>query len=666
MKKLWNKISFRIIILTVIVFVPVLIFLIIFNIQSTHSATAALIQENQGNLDTAAQQLDNILEVTETLLKTMNNDSTLLDKIRYYKPRVAADAAEATPDTTAEIPPDNDANVPPPVDDDDLPRDNSADTATDAPTSDSADADADAPKSDSAKADADAPKSDSTGSSASGEISNDTESEYYRAVQLLFNHLQDSLAASDFTQNAFIYFPEQELFYNSKKEAQMTEYLNTIIQSDMSGGPVNLMDTYQKSWAPVYVGSQWYILRIWRYNPKANGYYIGAWFSVDALRDSIHVSINTDYDRLFIANGRGTYLNSNGLYINPNTIASGDMVHDSKGSDITGSGRTSEDYYYIYTLSEKAPIRLIKLLNTKTVKSLSPDISLAIFIMFLCFAMLILLFTVCIRRWLLSPISSTMRSMDRIRSGDIDHRIPVNSGDCVEFTSLNTLFNNMMDQVNQLKNEIYEGQLERQEIRLEYLQQQIQPHFILNTLNTLYNHTEDDIQKEIILLMTKYYRFVVNIDSRYVQLGQELDHIKNYLKLQQIRYPHAFEYEIRCESSLEIIPVPPFLIESFVGNTIKHALNFSDCVFIRIEAYLLDTFTTRIRISDTGEGFEDEVLDMINDYLENKTISEELGVGIRNSIERLRLIYHDNAAIRLYNQESGGAVVEIDLSLQMP
>ena len=256
--------------------------------------------------------------------------------------------------------------------------------------------------------------------------------------------------------------------------------------------------------------------------------------------------------------------------------------------------------------------------------------------------------------------------MDRIRAGDISHRIPVSPGDCVEFTSLNTLFNDMMDQVNQLKNELYEGQLERQEIRLEYLQQQIQPHFILNTLNTLYNHTEDEIQKEIILLMTKYYRFVVNVDSRYVQLGQELDHINNYLKLQKIRYPQAFEFEIVCESALEIIPVPPFLIESFVGNTIKHALNFSDCVHIRIEAYLLDTFTTRIRISDTGGGIDEEVLDMINDYLENKTICEELGVGIRNSVERLRLIYGDKAAIRLYNQESGGAVVEIDLSLQMP
>lgn len=600
MKRLWKRISFRIIILTAIVFVPVLIFLILFNIQTTRNTTASLIQENQGNLDTAVQQLDNIFEVTETILKTVNNDSTLLNKIRYYNPE------------THVVDPD-------------------------APVGDEDDDD----------------------------TSSDPEVEYHRAVQLLFTHLQDSMAASDFTQNAFIYFPKQELFYNSRKETMMTDYISQLIAADLSGGANNPMTVYQKTWSPVYVDGQWYILRIWKYNPKADGYYIGAWFSVEKLLDSIHISLG-EKDRLFIANVKGTYLNNSGIYVNPDNVISGDRITYTKNDTFTQGQAKAEDYYYIFARSEKAPLRLVKLLNTETVRALAPDISLAIGIMFLCFLLLILLFTVCIRRWLLRPMGATMHSMDIIRGGDISHRIPVDPKDCIEFTSLGTLFNTMMDQVNQLKNELYEGQLERQEIRLEYLQQQIQPHFILNTLNTLYNHTEDEVQKEIILLMTKYYRFVVNVDSRYVQLGQELEHIKNYLKLQQIRYPGAFEYDIRCDASLEIIPVPPFLIESFVGNTIKHALNFSDCVQIRVEAFLLDTFTTRIRISDTGEGIDEEVLEMIDDYLENKTISEELGVGIRNSIERLRLIYGDKAAIRLYNSEVGGAVVEIDLSLQMP
>ena len=244
------------------------------------------------------------------------------------------------------------------------------------------------------------------------------------------------------------------------------------------------------------------------------------------------------------------------------------------------------------------------------------------------------------------PLGRRMDAMVLIRSGDLSKRMPAESGDCTEFYLMSMLFNEMMDHVNQSKNEIYEGRIERQKIRLEYLQKQIQPHFILNTLNTLYNHTEDEVQRDIILLMTQYYRFVVNADSKYVLLGQELDHIRNYLNLQKVRYPSAFEYEIYCDNALEIVPVPPFLIESFVGNSIKHALNFIDCVHIRIEAVQIDTFNIRIRISDTGEGFDEEVIEMIQDYLSDRTIHEELGTGIRNSIERLRLIYGKKAGFR--------------------
>ena len=77
------------------------------------------------------------------------------------------------------------------------------------------------------------------------------------------------------------------------------------------------------------------------------------------------------------------------------------------------------------------------------------------------------------------------------------------------------------------------------ETELQYLSRQIQPHFILNTLNTIYNYSENDVKttKQLIRLTSGYYRYVVNVNSRYVQLGQELEHIQDYLRLQKMRYP---------------------------------------------------------------------------------------------------------------------------------
>ena len=71
-----------------------------------------------------------------------------------------------------------------------------------------------------------------------------------------------------------------------------------------------------------------------------------------------------------------------------------------------------------------------------------------------------------------------------------------------------------------------------------------------------------------------------------------------------------------------------------------------------------------IRIEDTGEGFSDDSLDAAREFIDNRVISEELGVGIRNSIERLQLMYKNNCGIKIFNKEPHGAVVEIRIREQ--
>ena len=261
------------------------------------------------------------------------------------------------------------------------------------------------------------------------------------------------------------------------------------------------------------------------------------------------------------------------------------------------------------------------------------------------------------------PMEKLRQSMEMIGKGDVKYRISGEVGWSAEFVSVAEQFNAMMDQLERLQHELYQGKLERQEVELQYLSRQIQPHFILNTLNTLYNYSESDIRtaQDIIRLTSKYYRYVVNVNSRYVQLGQELEHIGNYLKLQKIRYPSAFDYEVICDEALDIIPVPPFLVESFISNAVKYGRTAGEMVHIRIQAEKLQKFQIRIRISDTGEGFSEDMLDILSEYLETGNASELKGTGIRNSIQRLRLIYGERAFIRFFNQESGGAVVEIQI-----
>ena len=105
--------------------------------------------------------------------------------------------------------------------------------------------------------------------------------------------------------------------------------------------------------------------------------------------------------------------------------------------------------------------------------------------------------------------------------------------------------------------------------------------------------------------------------------------------------------------------VPPLLLESFVGNVLKYGQDAQDRIDIRIVANRPDEGTVRIVIADCGSGFPEEILDALRNYQRTGERDELLGVGICNSLDRLRLIYGDDASIYFYNGENHGAVVEI-------
>ena len=152
---------------------------------------------------------------------------------------------------------------------------------------------------------------------------------------------------------------------------------------------------------------------------------------------------------------------------------------------------------------------------------------------------------------------------------------------------------------------------------------------------------------------------MLNVNSSYISLREEFAHIDDYLKLQQIRNPGRFSYEIVCPDSAGKLPVPPFLIESFVGNSIKYTLGGREKVQLTMQAEEAGSGSTRITVSDTGPGFTDDVLDAVSEYQQSGIVSEELGVGIRNAIDRLRLIYHGRAQITFSNEIPHGARVDI-------
>ena len=266
-----------------------------------------------------------------------------------------------------------------------------------------------------------------------------------------------------------------------------------------------------------------------------------------------------------------------------------------------------------------------------------------------------------LRRLVIRPLRELTHAIHEIDRGNTAYRIPENTTS-YEFDQLNRQFNQSIETIATARSRIYETQLENERTRIRYLTQQMQPHFVLNTLNLIYSMEPSQyplIQKTVQCL-SRYYRYVAHISDPLVPIEAELEHVKNYFELQKIRYPDNFAYAINCPEELNEALIPPIVIQTFAENAIKHSLTVGE--ENRVDVNIGETDgRLHIRIHDSGTGYPVEVLKKIQEFQKTRVQQEGLGLGIQNTIERISLIYETRADLIFSNAAHGGAQVDIYL-----
>lgn len=272
-----------------------------------------------------------------------------------------------------------------------------------------------------------------------------------------------------------------------------------------------------------------------------------------------------------------------------------------------------------------------------------------------------------LQREIVHPLKKIDIAMKAIRQGELDYQIDIPEKIYLnEFDRLAIKFNEMMNDINELEFSLYRTKINQQRTQLKYISQQIRPHFVLNILNLIYTYTEDEfhISKRMILYLTEYFRYIVNLKYDVVNVSAELQHADNYLKIQKERYPERFDYSIDIEKNMESILIPPLLIQTFLENCMKYAMKNNEKLFIQISARKRGDYL-KIVIEDDGNGFQEDVLQDIKKFLADREYQDQLGIGIQNAIERLDMIFKMNYGINISNGLKGGALIEITLPLEM-
>jgi len=194
------------------------------------------------------------------------------------------------------------------------------------------------------------------------------------------------------------------------------------------------------------------------------------------------------------------------------------------------------------------------------------------------------------------------------------------------------------EETKKLETKILETQLKLKEQEINYLKMQIHPHFLFNTLNTMYGFAlkKADETPEMILKLSNLLDYLLyQIDKPFVLLTDEINHIQDYIELEKMRFNNTLNINFKVENISEDIKIAPMLLLPFIENSFKHG------------ALKNSVLTIKITLSCKNK--------KIYFYIENtnkETNTNTKGIGLENIKKRLNLLYKNNYTLKTKNTET--------------
>lgn len=468
---------------------------------------------------------------------------------------------------------------------------------------------------------------------------------WFSSLYRLRNNFNNAVSAQ-VMECYFLYMPDTDVFFsgNAALSSAQQSALRTLI-GDMAGR--------ERRWQSVPCEDVIYLAYILRVHNS----YLGAWVSVDSILAGS--SGETEHGMRFdIADRDGMLLSSEGLSRRMDDYSS--ALKDGYQM-VTLEG---ESYLLVAHSAADNDFSLVALVPNASLGGAVTDyLMIVIPIVIAAFGFLVLIIHG-LWRVIIQPVKGLTQAIRRLRGGDAEARVSAPTA-CVELDEMSIAFNEMVQEIGDLKIGVYEEQLLRQNIQIEYLKMQVTPHFLVNCLNTVYQLTEAG-QPQLTLKMVKglsrHLRYMLDA-GMMVPLSQELEMVENYLELTSVRYPGCLELTTDYAPEAMDATAIPLLVLNFVENTVKYEAVLGKHLEIHVASrveHLREHDRLCITVWDTGGGFSDEILEKLTDLPGYIRETQNRHIGISNVFQRSQLILGE-CGFRFSNRPGAGAQIDMDL-----
>lgn len=264
---------------------------------------------------------------------------------------------------------------------------------------------------------------------------------------------------------------------------------------------------------------------------------------------------------------------------------------------------------------------------------------------------------------ILKPIVNLRNIVEQISiNNNLSLRINYNEEDEIGF--LSNSFNNLISKIESLINNVYDEEIKRKDAQLMALQSQINPHFLYNTLECI-NWLAEFGKMDEIKVVTVSFANIMKIsakDKKIVTIAEEIKYTNDFLSIYKITLQGRLQCDIDIQYNILKYNIPKLILQPIVENAVVHGIkNKIGTGIIKINGFIREEYVV-LQVIDTGGSFSEDKIFDINSYIENSDfIAQNLGIGIKNIIDRLKIFYHKNFKFTVQSQPTMGTIVEISI-----
>ena len=291
-------------------------------------------------------------------------------------------------------------------------------------------------------------------------------------------------------------------------------------------------------------------------------------------------------------------------------------------------------------------------------------------LLFVCFIAAILLANVFVTKNVTEPIITLSESIKSTKQSGYLEQIDVNMPNN-ELKELADSYNSMIEHIAKLIDSLLEKEKAEQRAEMMVLNEQIKPHFLYNSLETIsYLAIEEkaDGVHDAIESLGSFYRNFLSKGDREISLRREIAIIKDYLTLQKLRYGEIISDEYDIDPETEKCILPKLTLQPLVENCIYHGIRpKGEEGIIKISSrHLGDSFT--VSVYDSGVGMDENIIERIlagEDVSEKKDDYSKRSFGLLGTIERIRYYCGNNDAISIQSEEGEYTIITIEFPIKL-